>query len=336
MFTADLTQLNGRRAVKNINAAARRPGYTLIELMLVAAIVAVLAVKAAPKIAGFILKSKTSQCEINRVIMERAEERYQFEHDGQSSASLSALYQARYLDRVPVCTAGGYYVWISTSSPVSMGCSIHKWTGAAQPAPQPTPAEYFTFIITGGKIGSYNGGGGTDLIIPGEIGGTIVTTIGQSAFFNGYLKNTWEKLTSVILPDSIITIGGNAFHSNALTSIDIPDSVTSLGANAFNGNKLTTINFGTGLTIIGAAAFTNNNLTEITLPSNISQINDGAFSGNAITKITIGSNVAIWENAQGKSTALGTKGTEFNNFYTGGGKAAGTYIYVNGKWSLSV
>ena len=335
MFTADLTLLNRRRAVKNIRAVARRQGYTLIELMVVVAIVAVLAVKAAPKIADFILKSKTSQCEVNRVIMERAEERYQFEHDGQSSVSLGALYQARYLDRVPVCTAGGYYVWISTSSPVSMGCSIHKWTGAAQPDPQPTPAEYFTFIIAGGKISGYNGGG-TDLVIPGEIGGTIVTTIGQSAFFYGYLTNTWEKLTSVILPDSIITIGGNAFHSNTLTSIDIPDSVTSVGANAFNGNKLTSVNFGTGLTIIGAAAFTNNNLTEVTLPSNISQINDGAFSGNAITKIIIGSNVAIWENAQGKSTALGTKGTEFSIFYTGGGKAAGTYIYVNGKWSLSV
>lgn len=190
-----------------------------------------------------------------------------------------------------------------------------------------TLGEYFTFISSSNSIVAYDGRGGTDLVIPIEIDGVNITQIGQSAMYYGYNSNTWAKLTSVLLPDTLQKISGNAFHSNALTSVDIPDSVTYLGANAFYGNQLTTINLGTGLTEIKGGAFAGNQITELVLPSGIKTVGDGAFQSNAITRVTIGSNVTLT-----KSTSLGTYGASFNTFYTSVGKVAGTYVYENGVW----
>ena len=172
------------------------------------------------------------------------------------------------------------------------------------------------------RIYGYNGAGGTDLIIP-----PTITSIEQSAFFYGYASNTWEPLTSVILPDTLLKISGNAFHSNQLTSIVIPDSVTYLGANSFYGNKLTQIEFGSGLSEIRGGAFATNQLTEITLPPTIQKIGSGAFQSNTITRIVIGDNVAIETTA-----SMGTYGKAFNLFYESEGRAAGTYVYENGAW----
>ncbi len=104
-----------------------RRGFTLIEAVVVLAIISAVFVVGTPKIAGVIVKAKVTQCLANRVTWEKAEERYRTDNDGRPSSGPEALKAARYIDRVPMCTAGGSYVWISTSSPVKMGCSIHEW-----------------------------------------------------------------------------------------------------------------------------------------------------------------------------------------------------------------
>ena len=71
------------------------------------------------------------------------------------------------------------------------------------------------------------------------------------------------RLTSVVIPDSVTTIGYMAFQNNNLTSVVIPDSVTTIGDRAFSSNNLTSV-------YIGA----NSNLTETT------GIGGGAFSSN--------------------------------------------------------
>ena len=57
-----------------------------------------------------------------------------------------------------------------------------------------------------------------------------VTSIGQSAF------RYCSDLTSVTIPNSVTSIGDDAFYDNQLKSITIPNSVTYIGSNAFLGS----------------------------------------------------------------------------------------------------
>ena len=60
-----------------------------------------------------------------------------------------------------------------------------------------------------------------------------VTTIGYEAFYAAW-NTSCENLRTIILPDSITSIEGNAFHMcGNLTSVTIPSSVTKIGNSAF-------------------------------------------------------------------------------------------------------
>ncbi len=58
-----------------------------------------------------------------------------------------------------------------------------------------------------------------------------ITSIGDYAFLDCYFF-----ITSITIPDSVTTIGANAFTHCGLTSITIPDTVTSIGDGAFHRN----------------------------------------------------------------------------------------------------
>ena len=78
------------------------------------------------------------------------------------------------------------------------------------------------------------------------------------------------SLTSVTIPDSVTSIGNNAFYFCGLTSMTIPDSVTSIGNNAFEGcSRLTSVTIPDSVTSIGNNAFADcRNLTSVTITSN--------------------------------------------------------------------
>ena len=112
-------------------------------------------------------------------------------------------------------------------------------------------AKYFTFDPTTGTIMNYNGP--KNVVIPSKIKGVAVRVIGRSAF-------SIKKLTSVYIPNGVMTIENGAFASNKITSVTIPSSVEYIGEMAFLENLLTNIEIPSSVTTIGNGAFNKNNL----------------------------------------------------------------------------
>ena len=103
----------------------------------------------------------------------------------------------------------------------------------------------------------------TEIVLP-----ETMTTIGSYAFYRTGLKN-------ITIPTSVKTIGAYAFSSSAITSINI-DGVDTIGEHAFSSSAITSINID-GVDTIGELAFSSNKKLSIVTLKNISNINYGAF-----------------------------------------------------------
>ena len=121
--------------------------------------------------------------------------------------------------------------------------------------------------------------------IPHTIKGVTVTCIGNDAFDN------CRSLTSVTIPDSVMSIGDSAFrYCTSLTSVTIPDSVTSIGDTAFQYcTSLASVTIPDSVTSIGGRAFDGcASLTSVTIPDSVTSIGDWAFDGcTSLTSVTI-------------------------------------------------
>ena len=113
-----------------------------------------------------------------------------------------------------------------------------------------------------------------NVIIPGSINDKKVVAI------RGFAFDT-KQLISVVIPNSVTSIGDSAFGNNQLTNIIIPNSVTSIGSNAFWGNQLTSVTIPNSVKNIGDYAFGKSNSSN---PSLIKIINetDNAFDWRKI------------------------------------------------------
>ena len=126
-----------------------------------------------------------------------------------------------------------------------------------------------------------------------------------------------------MIPNSVTSIGSNAFYCASLTSVTIPTTVTNMeyafyglfsltnitiGTNVMPGNSTTSIGIGAfyscanlasviignSVTSIGTNAFYNcTNLTSVAIPNSVTRIGDGAFEYCArLTNVTVGNSVA--------------------------------------------
>lgn len=110
-----------------------------------------------------------------------------------------------------------------------------------------------------------------------------------------------EKLEYIYIPDSVVSIGDDAFANTALKSIDVPDGV-SLGKGVFRGcsnlekfilpknikeipessfsgcKSLRNIDISESVTSIGDYAFSGTGLEKINFPKKLSTIGSGAFA----------------------------------------------------------
>lgn len=70
-------------------------------------------------------------------------------------------------------------------------------------------------------------------------------------------------MTSLVLPNSLKTIGQRAFNKNQITNLVIPNSVTVINADAFAYAKVKTLVVGDGVTSVLTRAFYSNELTSV-------------------------------------------------------------------------
>ncbi len=131
-------------------------------------------------------------------------------------------------------------------------------------------------------LNSYSG----NVVIPSSIeyeGVTCnVTCIGDDAF------RDCSGLTSVIIPNSVTSIGNSFMNCTAIGSIDIPNSVTSIGDGAFSGCS---------------------SLTSITIPNSVTSIGRWAFNGcSGLTSITVASGNITYD-SRNNSNAIIEKST---------------------------
>lgn len=112
--------------------------------------------------------------------------------------------------------------------------------------------------------------------------GSTATKIPDDAF------DYTRALTSITIPDTIVTIGQHAFRYTALPNITIPSSVETLGYEAFQGSSLTSVTIpSTVKTISGGCFYGCWSLSSITLNEGLESIGELAFSSTKIKTLTI-------------------------------------------------
>jgi len=175
-----------------------------------------------------------------------------------------------------------------------------------------------------GLITGYTGRN-TVIVIPSKIGFETIKAILDFAFWVHWRN----KLTSVTIPDSVISIGAGAFMENKLTNVIIPNRVKIIEACAFADNELTNVTIPNSVITIGDCAFMDNKLESVTIGNGITSITDYTFYHNQITSITICENVELSDKSFGNG---------FENAYNNNGKKEGTYTRMNAnseEWTLT-
>ena len=173
-----------------------------------------------------------------------------------------------------------------------------------------------------------------DIVIPDTIAGYKITKIKEgfacaeysySSMMGGNSCSQSTNISSVIMPNTILSIGKQSFTSNNLVSVTLSNSLTTIDSYAFAYNKLTDVIIPASVIDIGYGAFMNNNLDYVLIDygSNLSSISGSAFStSSAITSSFTGveyienPNLKIIYNNSGKAfdwnyAVNGISGTTF-------------------------
>ncbi len=134
-----------------------------------------------------------------------------------------------------------------------------------------------------------------EISIPKSVSGFKVEALGDEVFrdFND------PEATFIILPETLVSIGNEAFYNCKGAEVIVNGGISSLGEKAFDGcAKLESITLDKDLTTIPFRAFANaSSLSEINIPEGVTSIGENAFdSCTAIQKMVIASRDFTVEN----------------------------------------
>lgn len=123
--------------------------------------------------------------------------------------------------------------------------------------------------------------GFTDMIVPSVTpDGNVITRIGDQAFYR-------RKLTTVVIPETVESIGYDAFGVCNLEEVKLPEALVDIEGFAFYRNKLKKVIFGDKVKYIEPSAFALNDLAEIDLPETVEEIGASAFYKNHLTEVKL-------------------------------------------------
>ncbi|MCX7008795.1 MAG: prepilin-type N-terminal cleavage/methylation domain-containing protein [Kiritimatiellaeota bacterium] len=103
----------------------QKKGFTLVEIMIVVAIIALLAAIAVPSFMNARTKSQQSSCQNNLRLIDGAIQQYALDNSNALAASMAVLVGTNaYIKDTPVCKGGGSYT-LPTTLAGKTSCSSH-------------------------------------------------------------------------------------------------------------------------------------------------------------------------------------------------------------------
>ena len=173
------------------------------------------------------------------------------------------------------------------------------------------PGDYVIKLTVDGEIGFSSQGSeyGTnilrasqnDTIYHSQIYTNAIKKIELGNNIKGINQYAFEKcyyLESIVIPNSVTSIGKNAFLNCRLLSTVIPNSVKSIGVGAFSGCYAMICSIPDSVSSVGSNSFTGCFCGEsLTIPRSLSSISSNAFSSTYAVSCTIPKTSSFGNNA---------------------------------------
>ncbi len=114
-------------------------------------------------------------------------------------------------------------------------------------------------------------------------------TIGDYAFYDSNPWNGLGKITQLIIPDKVTSIGKHAFHDQSIQNLTLGKGLTTIPESAFEGVPLKSVSFSEGLQKIERNAFAAGRdcISSVILPSTVNEIEENAFENTSIQELVI-------------------------------------------------